>query len=156
MLCKELHIVLIEFPCWYFPYIFIQSLLALFLVTQTNWVQNSLPKYTVCLCRQERLITPQNLLCLWSKITRNASLSMVCSHVRPLNLCQMPLRNFGQKRELQYLENMFCYVGFSNSLLSRTVKFTICGVTFLRIQSNWLGSNYFSQTPGCYAARKNL
>ena len=104
MLCKELHIVLIEFLCWYFPYIFIQSLLALFLVTQTNWVQNSLPKYTVCLCRQERLITPQNLLCLWSKITRNASLSMVCSHIRPLNLCQMPLRNFGQKRELQYLE----------------------------------------------------
>ena len=30
MLCKELHIVLIEFLCWYFPYIFIQSLLAHF------------------------------------------------------------------------------------------------------------------------------
>ena len=80
----------------------------------------------------ERLITPQNLLCLWSKITRNASLSMVCSHVRPLNLCQMPLRNFGQNANFNISKNVFCYVGFWNSLLSRTVQFTICAVTFLR------------------------
>ena len=66
----------IEFMYWYFPYIFIQSLLALFLVMQTNWVQYILHRCTVCLCCQERLITPQNLLCLWSKITRKASLSL--------------------------------------------------------------------------------
>ena len=49
--------------------------------------------------------------------TINGFSRILSSHIRPLNLCQMPLRNFGQKRELQYLEK---YV-----LLCRVFKFVI-------------------------------
>ena len=66
--------------------------------------------------------------------TRNASLSMVCSHIRLLNLCQMPLRNFGQKRELHYLEK---YV-----LLCRVFKFVIKQNSLVP----YLGGNFFAYT----------
>ena len=49
------------------------------------------------------------------RFTINGFSRILSSHTRPLNLCQMPLRNFGQKRELQYLEK---YV-----LLCRVFKF---------------------------------
>ena len=51
------------------------------------------------------------------RFTINGFSRILSSHIRPLNLCQMPLGNFGQKRELQYLEK---YV-----LLSLVFKFVI-------------------------------
>ena len=96
---------ILNFSTGVFPYIFILSLLALFLVMQTNWVQNILHKYTVCSRRQEKLITPQHLLCLWSKIIRRALLpngfSMILSsQTKLINFAQnaLGLRNFGQKK----------------------------------------------------------
>ena len=100
-----------------FPYIFILSLLALFLVMQTNWVQNILHKYTLCSRRQEKLITPQHLLCLSSKIIRRALLPngfsiIPSSHTRLINFAQnaLGLHNFGQKNELQYLKKISGFV----------------------------------------------
>ena len=59
---------------------------------------------------------------------------MVCPHIRPLNLCQMPLRNFGQKRELQCLEK---YV-----LLCRVFKFVIKQNSLV----HYLRGNFFAYT----------
>ena len=106
-----------NFSTGIFPYIFILSLLTVFLVMQTNWLQNILHKCTVCSCRQEKLITSQHLLCLWSKIIRRALLpngfSMILSsHTRLINFAQnaLGLHNFGEKNELQYLKKISGFV----------------------------------------------
>ena len=54
---------------------------------------------------------------LLERFTINGFSRILSSHIRPLNLCKMPFRNFRQKRELQYLEKY--------ALLCRVFKFVI-------------------------------
>ena len=108
---------------------------------------------------QRKIIKPQNLLYLWSKIIRKASSAhykfIFCSKKIP-NIylyvdylrtliwffedsrsayktnkfyAKWPVGNFGQKPEL-HLEKKLCKVGISNSLCSSTVYFTIFKVIF--------------------------
>ena len=68
---------------------------------QSNWVQNILPKFTVCLYRSEKVITKYNLL----PLKQNSSEGFTTNGFsKILILRKMPLRNFGHKHELQYLE----------------------------------------------------
>ena len=149
-----------------FPYIFILSVLALFLVMQTNWVQNILHKYTVCSRRQEKLITPQHLLCLWSKIIRRALLpngfSMILSsQTRLINFAQnaLGLRNFGQKNELQYLKKIPGFVKSGIQIFYEVNSLVHCfGSNFCSCNRiDWVQTHDVSQTPvAFYAARKSL
>ena len=105
---------------------------------------------------QRKIIKPQNVLYLWSKIIRKASSAnykfIFCSKKIP-NIylyvdylrvliwffedsksaykfyAKWPVGTFGQKPEL-HLEKKLCKVWISNSLCSRTVQFTIFKVIF--------------------------
>ena len=60
---------------------------------------------------------------------------ILSSHIRPLNLCKiMPLRNFGQKCELRYLEKY--------ALLCRVFKFVIKQNSLV----HYLRGNFFAHT----------
>ena len=114
-----------------------------------TWYLSHLPAVFFLLHALRKIIT-QQIFCLWSKIIRKASLaqhiffrfqkrpnvSLYVEYSRTWRWFsedfQFPykttkfyakwlVRNLGQKRELQYLENLLLNVGISNSLCSRTV-----------------------------------
>ena len=66
--------------------------------------------------------------------TINGFSRILSSHIRPLNLCKMPLHNFGQKREIQYLEKY--------ALLCRVFKFVIKQNSLV----HYLRGNFFAYT----------
>ena len=81
---------------------------------QSNWVRNILPKYTVCLCCW--MITPQNLLCLWSKMIWKASLG----HHKSLFPWKVDFLSFKKRQNINlYVEYLRTY-NFSRVLSSLT------------------------------------